>query len=221
MLEIKNIKISFVKKQVLKGLSGNWETGKIHGVVGHNGAGKTTLFNILTGIEKADDGEILWNGSPLKPDDIGYLETNNFFYSRITPNDYLSLFPASNEQFDLAAFQAFFQLPLYELIEYYSTGMKKKLALLDILLLDEPFNGLDLETNKVLEVTLDLLKQKQKTIIMSSHVLAPLLEVCDYIHYLAAGVIEKTYTRDQFSEIEKLLFEDLKIKARKGLGEAI
>ena len=88
-------------------------------------------------------------------------------------------------------------------------------------MLDEPFNGLDLETNKVLEVTLDLLKQKQKTIIMSSHVLAPLLEVCDYIHYLAAGVIEKTYTRDQFSEIEKLLFEDLKIKARKGLGEAI
>ena len=87
MLEIKNIKISFVKKQVLKGLSGNWETGKIHGVVGHNGAGKTTLFNILTGIEKADDGEILWNGSPLKPDDIGYLETNNFFYSRITRSE--------------------------------------------------------------------------------------------------------------------------------------
>lgn len=228
MLTIKNLSLSFGKHNVLDNLSLSWASGKIHGIVGQNGAGKSSFFNLLAGIEKATAGTILWEGQTWNPRLLGYLETHNFFYSRITGAEYLKMFPTSNLNFDLDAFQSFFQLPLNDLVEHYSTGMKKKLALLAILkqekslyILDEPFNGLDLETNKVLEVTLDILKQKGKTILISSHILAPLLEVCDEIHYLSGGKMEKSYGKEAFSEIDKLLFGDLKEKAREGLSDAV
>jgi len=228
MLEIKNLSLSFGKQNVLDNLSLSWSAGKIHGIVGQNGAGKSSFFNLLAGIEKPTTGTIFWAGQAWNPRLLGYLETHNYFYSRITGTEYLKMFPASNLNFDLNAFQAFFQLPLNDLVEHYSTGMKKKLALLAILkqekslyILDEPFNGLDLETNKVLEVTLDILKQKGKTILISSHILAPLLEVCDEIHYLSGGKMEKSYGKENFSEIDKLLFGDLKEKAREGLFDAV
>jgi ABC-2 type transport system ATP-binding protein len=228
MLKISELSITFGKFPVLNGLSANWEAGKIHGIVGHNGAGKSTFFNVLAGIEKPTGGSVEWDGKPWNSKLLGFLETHNFFYSRITGTEYLRMFPKSNGNFDLDAFQQFFQLPLDDLVEYYSTGMKKKLALLAILkqdksvfILDEPFNGLDLETNKVLEVTLDILKQKGKTVLISSHILAPLLEICDEIHYLSHGKFEKTYGRDQFSNLDSLLFDDLKEKAVNALGDAV
>jgi ABC-2 type transport system ATP-binding protein len=228
MIELKNINIAFGKHQVLKELSLEMESNLIHGIVGQNGSGKTTLFNALAGYESIDEGDILYQNQKLKSTQIGYLETHNFFYSRITAQDYLNLFPQSNPNFNLEGFQAFFKLPLNELVEHYSTGMKKKLALLailkqqkDIFLLDEPFNGLDLETNKVLEVTLSLLKEKGKTVILSSHVLAPLLEVADYVHHLVDGQIQKSYARSEFDQIDRILFEQLKAEAKEHLGDAI
>lgn len=228
MIALKNIYIAFGKYQVLNNLSLQMEGGLIHGVVGQNGSGKTTLFNALAGNESIDQGEALYDGQQLKSSQIGYLETQNFFYSKITAQDYLNLFPQTNSSFKLEGFQAFFKLPLKELVTHYSTGMKKKLALLailkqqkDIFLLDEPFNGLDLETNKVLEVTLSLLKERGKTIILSSHVLAPLLEVADYVHHLVDGQIQKSYARSEFDQIDRILFEQLKAEAKKHLGGAI
>lgn len=228
MLLINKLEHRYGKKSVLKDMMAQWESSSIHGVVGQNGAGKTTFFNILSGIEKPTGGNILWNGQTLKYEDVGYLETHNHFYKGITGEDYLKLFPQSNTNFDIDIFQSFFKLPLNELIEYYSTGMKKKLALLailkqnkDIFLLDEPFNGLDLESNKIMEVILDLLKAKRKTVIISSHVLGPLIKICDYIHYLSEGIIKSTFTADNFGEIEKLLFKDLKDQAQNELKDAI
>ena len=80
---------------------------------------------------------------------------------------HLEIFPATNLQFDLEKLNRLLQIPLHQLIENYSTGMKKKLALLAVLkqdkpiyIFDEPFNGLDLESNNVLELILDNLKEK-------------------------------------------------------------
>jgi ABC-2 type transport system ATP-binding protein len=228
VLKISELSISYGKGPVLDRLDATFANGSIHGIVGHNGAGKSSFFNLLAGVQKKTSGTVFWNDSEWTSALAAYLETHNYFYSRISGREYLMMFPGTNANFNLSAFQEFFQLPLDELVEYYSTGMKKKLALLALLkqdkavyILDEPFNGLDLESNKVLEVTLDILKKKGKCILISSHILSPLLEICDEIHWLSDGKIARSFGREHFSEIDSLLFDDLKDRAREGLGNAI
>src|SRR6218665_3949262 len=188
MIKISNLLFQYDKRPVIHIGEASFETSRVHGIVGLNGAGKTTFFNLLAHYLKADEGQIIYNNKPLSRQDIAYLETSNFFYSNITGAEYLKIFPVTNKSFQLEKLNELFQLPLQEIAESYSTGMKKKLALLAILqqdkpiyILDEPFNGLDMETNRVLEMMLENLKQKGKTVFISSHILAPLLTGCDDI----------------------------------------
>lgn len=219
MLKLDEVIVSFDKHKVLNKLCLSLSEGKVHGLAGLNGSGKTTLLNCLYGFLKPDSGSILWNGKPLTRHEIVYLETNNYFYSNITGREYLSVFPENNANFDLKFWQDLLQLPLDELIDNYSTGMKKKLALLAILKLDrplmifdEPFNGLDLETGKILVELIQKLKEKGKTIIITSHILDTLLNSCDEIHWLRNGRIEKTFFKPEFQQIDHTIFEDLKLK---------
>ncbi len=71
-----------------------------------------------------------------------------------------------------------------------------------ILILDEPFNGLDLETNSVLKQIILLLKAKNKTILITSHILETLTSICDEIHYLKAGAIQRTFTPETYTDLE-------------------
>jgi ABC-2 type transport system ATP-binding protein len=214
MIEISQLRVSFTQKQVLKGITAQFETGQVHGIIGLNGAGKTTFFNSLARYLKPDGGEIALNGKPLQLKDIAFLETGNYFYPGLTGNDYLRIFETTNSSFSLEGMQQLMQLPLDELISQYSTGMKKKLAMLAILkqdkpiyLFDEPFNGLDMETNKVVELIISNLRSKGKTIFISSHILAPLLQTCNNIHLLSEGSFASTYTPDAFNLIEQDLFK--------------
>lgn len=106
--------------------------------------------------------------------------------------------------------------------------MKKKLALLGTLkqdrpvfILDEPFNGLDLETNKILEIIITTLKQKNKTIFVSSHIIEPLLAICDKIYLLQNGLFIKTYEKKDFNNIDEELFGKLKSEAKEIISTAI
>jgi ABC-2 type transport system ATP-binding protein len=106
--------------------------------------------------------------------------------------------------------------------------MKKKLALLCLLrqdkpvyLLDEPFNSLDMESNKILEQIIHILKEKGKTIFVSSHIIDPLLKMCDEIHFLTNGNFARTYARTEFGSIEEDLFSKLKEDAKRKLSESI
>ena len=106
--------------------------------------------------------------------------------------------------------------------------MKKKLALLAILkqekpifLLDEPFNGLDLETNKIVELIVTTLKEKGKTVFLSSHIIDPLLTVCDEIHFLEKGKFTKTFDKPNFYKLEEELFHKLKTEARSIISASI
>ncbi len=228
MINVQNLAVSFYDHEVLKNITIDFENGLVHGIVGLNGAGKTTFFNVLAKMLKPGSGELKLNGKALTIKDTVYLETGNFFFSRITGNEYLKIFRQTNAEFNLAALQAYFKLPLDELIENYSTGMKKKLALLAVLkqdkqlfILDEPFNGLDLETNKILEIIILSLKQKQKTVFVSSHIIDPLLTTCDKIHLLENGCFIKTYLKTDFSKIEEDLFGKLKSEATQVISKAI
>ena len=152
----------------------------------------------------------------------------NFFYSNITGEEYLSIFPASNQDFHAERMNELMHLPLREVIETYSTGMKKKLALLATLkqdaliyLFDEPFNGLDLETNEVLRLIIRRLRVKNKTIFISSHILSPLTDLCDKIHLLQSGVFTKVYDKASFDTIEADLFTGFDVKVSRILDSSL
>ena len=215
MIEIKDISVSFDEKKVLSNINLSLQKGLIHGLVGLNGAGKTTLLNVLYGFIKPKNGEIIFENRRLKRNQVAFLEATNFFYSNITGKEYLQIFPHQNKSFDLNSWQDLFHLPLDELVENYSTGMKKKLALLGILqldkpilILDEPFNGLDLETSKILEILVRELKNKGKTIIITSHILETLTNSCNFIHFLVNGQIQRTYPSIEFTQLNDHLFKD-------------
>jgi ABC-2 type transport system ATP-binding protein len=228
MINVQNLSVSFDGHEVLNNISIDFEEGLVHGIVGLNGAGKTTFFNVLAKMIKPDSGDVMQNGTALTIKDSAYLETSNYFFSRITGGEYLKIFKQTNAEFNLAALQEYFKLPLDELIENYSTGMKKKLALLAVLkqdksifILDEPFNALDLEINKILEIIILSLKQKQKTVFVSSHIIDPLLTTCDKIHLLENGCFIKTYLKANFQYIEEDLFGKLKAEATEAISKAI
>ena len=228
MIKIQNLSFSFSDHKVLNDISIDFPENQVYGIVGLNGAGKTTFFNVLSTNLKTKTGQITFNGNKITHKDIAYLETVNYFYSRITGNEYLKIFAQTNPDFNLKSLQEFLKLPLDDLIETYSTGMKKKLALLGVLkqdkqifLLDEPFNGLDLETNKIVELIIVALKEKGKTVFVSSHIIDPLLTVCHQILHLENGNFIKTYEKDNFHSIEDELFKTLKSEAKNIISRSI
>jgi ABC-2 type transport system ATP-binding protein len=213
MLNITALNVSYGSHRVLKGISMEVESKTIHGLVGLNGSGKTTLLNTLYGIKKADSGNIKIASSSMGNLHIGYLETQNYFYPRITGMEYLRLISCRNEGFEIDRWNELFELPLSQLIDEYSTGMKKKLAMFGvislnkpILMLDEPFNGIDLETVYKLKSLLLKLRDQGVTILITSHILESLTNLCDCISYLNRGIIDFTLGREEFDSLENQIF---------------
>ncbi len=228
MITLDKISFSYGTKQILKDISISFEEAEVHGVIGLNGAGKTTFFNLLCGYEKVTEGKITYNNQPTIKDKIGFLETENYFYPKLTARDFINVFTQTNTSFNQDKLVEIFNLPLDELIQNYSTGMKKKLMLLSyikqdkqVYVLDEPFNGLDLEANKTLEIIIDLLKQKGKTIFISSHIIDPLLNICDKIYYLSNKKFTKTYQKNEFNLLEEEVFGKLKSKLKTDIDLAL
>jgi len=215
MITIKNLNISYRKNEpVIDNLNLLIQDGMIHGIVGLNGAGKTTLLNSMFGLKKVDSGEILNDGNKINKKSLAYLVTENFFYANITGREYLNLF--SNKEFDLEKWNLLFDLPLDHIIDGYSTGMKKKLALLGILkqdkpllILDEPFNGIDIETCRIIRMILLRLKENGKTIIVTSHIIETLTNLCDFIHYLEKGKIKYSKDKEGFADFEREIFDKI------------
>lgn len=216
MISINNLNISFDKQQVINVEKYYFNTGKTLGIIGLNGAGKTTFFNAICKFLTRDVQTVLLNNKPFERCDAAYLETTNYFYNNITAEEYLSLFPSDNLLFNQKNLIELLQLKSNELIDTFSTGMKKKLALIAIIcqdkpvyIFDEPFNGLDLESNKILEMLIQKLAENGKTIFLSSHILSPLTSLCSEIHLLQNGRFEKQFHPEQFNEIENVLFSNL------------
>ena len=217
MITIDNIVVGYGKQIVLKGLSLKLEDGLLHGLVGLNGSGKSTLLNCICSLKKPDSGSITLDDVPISRKIISYLETEPYFYHGITGREYLSLFTSeSNTEFNEDEWQELLNIPLNQLIDGYSTGMKKKLAILgilktnkQILLFDEPFNGLDIESSRIFSSILKRLVSLNKTIIITSHILESLTAICDRIHYLKGGVIHRTFDVMNAETIDKEIFHEL------------
>ena len=208
MIEISKLSKSFGKKEVLKNISISLEKGKVYGIVGENGAGKTTLFNCISGLEK-HNGDVQSTFGNLK-DVTGFLQTEPFFFANMTGNEYLRLFcNARNIAFAEIEKSNIFNLPLQDYVGTYSTGMKKKLALSAVviqknafLILDEPFNGVDIHSNFIITELIKKLRDAGKTILISSHIFSTLSDVCDQIFVLKEGEIVNTVEKSAFGALD-------------------
>lgn len=217
MLEIKLDNFSYGSESILQNIYLVLKPAKTYGIVGLNGQGKTTMFKLIANMLKCES-----YSCNLKKEEISYVDTDLFLYPNLTGAEFLSVFPHENLNYDQLSLAELFGLPLDEFTQNYSTGMKKKLVLLSqfklnksIFLLDEPFNGLDLETNKLLEIIFKKLNEAGKTVIVSSHILDPLLKTCEEIFLLREKTIYKSYKSNSFNQIEQELFGDLITKAEK------
>ena len=156
MIKVNNLSKYYGTKQVLKNINISFEKGTVYGIVGENGSGKTTLFRCIAELEKYS-GKITSDFKQLK-NHLGLLFTEPFFFARITGKEYIQLLlNARNIKMSNIETKNIFDLPLDQYASTYSTGMKKKLALTAILLqendyfiLDEPFNGVDIQSNIII-----------------------------------------------------------------------
>jgi len=212
MLKIENISVIYRKKQALDSLTLELQTGQAHGIVGLNGAGKTSLFNVVSGSLKPASGQVLLNKTPLPIQKIAYLEADNHFFPMLTAQEYLNVFKQTNPNYKEQALLELFRLPPNQLIEEYSTGMKKRLAMLSILkqekelyIFDEPFNGIDLDGVLLFEQIIAELKHRRKTLLVSSHIMAPLEKIADTISYLSRGSICETFYPADFEKLHQIL----------------
>lgn len=208
MIVLKNLSKNYGANEVLKNIHIQFEKGKVYGIVGENGAGKTTLFRCMAGLENYE-GEIVANPSPIK-NHLGLLLTEPYLFQRITGKEYIRfLCNARNSGIENIEDRNVFDLPLDKYAATYSTGMKKKLALTAILLqgndyfiLDEPFNGVDIQSNIIITEIIHQLKTLNKTVIISSHIFSTLRDTCDEIHLLQQGCLIKSVQRNDFNELE-------------------
>lgn len=209
MIAIEQLSKSYGRKRVLENINLVFGKGGVYGIVGENGAGKTTLFKCVAGLEH-HEGSVSSDYDNLK-NHLGFLPTIPYFFSKITGREYLQLLcnarGIKEAQFDD---KNIFDLPLNQYANTYSTGMKKKLALTAILLqqndcfiFDEPFNGVDIQSNMLITEIIRRLKSLNKTVVIASHIFSTLSESCDVIHHLKEGRLVKEVAKKDFRALEK------------------
>ena len=223
ILELKNIEKSFGEKKVLTGVSFKAEGGKAFGLLGRNGAGKTTSIRILMDVFPANSGEVLIDGQPIDYNKIGigYLPEERGLYPKKIIIDQLTYFAELKGMGRKAAVQSIdYWLGRLGMTEYrnkkletLSKGNQQKIQLItalahdpDIIILDEPFSGLDPVNAMLLK---DVVKEqiaKGKIVLFSSHQMSYIEEFCDSIAILNNGVvalhgdlhdIKRDYPRDR------------------------
>lgn len=234
ILEFKNITKSFGEKEVLKGISFTTESGAAFGLLGRNGAGKTTSIRILMNVFPADSGEILIDGKPMERNNIGigYLPEERGLYPKKKIIDQLVYFAELNGMNRKDAVKSIdYWLERLEMSEYrnkrldtLSKGNQQKIQLVtalahdpQIIILDEPFSGLDPVNAMLLKSVVKDEIEKGKIVLFSSHQMNYIEEFCDRIAIMNGGKIvlhgnlaeiKRNYPRDRMvvrsQECEKI-----------------
>jgi len=199
LLQIQNITKQFSNHLALDDVSFKIDKGKIFGLLGPNGAGKTTLIRILTRITMPDKGEILFNGKSLTEKDlenIGYLPEERGLYKKMEVGEqamYLAQLKGLSHQEALKRLKYWFckfeiQGWWKRKVEELSKGMQQKVQFIttiihdpELLILDEPFSGFDPINANLLKEEILFQKEKGTTIILSTHNMASVEEICDDI----------------------------------------
>ncbi|MCM1271133.1 MAG: ATP-binding cassette domain-containing protein [Ruminococcus flavefaciens] len=208
IIEITNLSLTIKKTEILKKINISFEKGKIHGLIGRNGSGKTMLMKCICGFIKPTDGEIIVNEKRIGkdcdfPDSVGIIiETPGFipYYSGYKNLKLLADLnkKISKEQIKSAMNQVGLDPDLKRHVKKYSLGMRQRLGLAqaimenpDILILDEPMNGLDKDGVADMREYLLNLKTQGKTILIASHSTEDIEILCDTVCEMDKGVLTK------------------------------
>lgn len=221
MLEIKNLTKTFDGFKALDDLTMIVPKGAVYGLVGPNGAGKSTVIRHMTGVYRPDSGEITMEGVPVYENPeikerIGYIPDDIFFFPSATMEDMRKYYKGIYPKFDDALFEKLFevfQLPRKGQLRRFSKGMQKQAAFHlsictrpDMLILDEPVDGLDpVMRRQVWSLILSDVAQRGTTVLISSHNLRELEDICDHVGIMDHGkmLLEKSLA-DMQGNIVKL-----------------
>ena len=217
MISIQHICKSFGSQQVLKDVSLEIPAGQIVGLLGPNGAGKSTLMKILIGLWKADSGEVQ---APVR---IGYLPENNPLYDEMYVAEYLEFMagmttPSLRGRDGVGLVATLIDLvgltpERHKHIRELSKGYRQRVGLAqalignpELLILDEPTTGLD--PNQLVEIR-SLIRDlgKERTVILSTHIMQEVREMCDRVIILDHGEIKADLPIDQITDLETFFHE--------------
>ncbi|MDE5413430.1 ABC transporter ATP-binding protein [Alkalihalobacterium chitinilyticum] len=221
MIEVKNLRKEFEGTEAVKNLNLRISKGSIYGLLGSNGAGKTTLMKMIAGIYKQDSGDVLINGEPIfenvnRKQSVIFLADSLFFFPNTTIKQaadfYKSMYVNWNEE-RFQRLQEVFPIDVHKKIHRLSKGMQRQVAfwlvlstMPEVLILDEPLDGLDaVMRNKVKNLLIQDVADREMTIMISSHNLREVEDLCDQIGILHHGelMIEKDLD-DLKSDIHKI-----------------
>ena len=220
MLEMKNVTKTFGSFTALNDLSLSVPQGAVYGMVGPNGAGKSTAIRHLTGILRPDKGEVTMEGLPVYENpnvkrNIGYIPDDVFFFPGANMEEMRRFYRGMYPKFDDALYtrlQEAFQLPGKTPIRRFSKGMQKQAAFHltlccrpEVLILDEPVDGLDpVMRRQVMSLILSDVAEHGTTVLISSHNLRELEDVCDHVGIMDKGhmLLERSLADMQGSTVK-------------------
>ena len=244
MIEVKNVSKSFDGLKALDGLNITVPTGAVYGLVGPNGAGKSTIIRHLAGIYRQDAGEVLIDGAPVYEnpavkDRLAYIPDDIFYYTQATIRDMMKFYRDIYPRFDTACFEKLgeaFRLDTRRPFRRLSKGQQKQAAFWlalslrpDVVVLDEPVDGLDpVMRRQVWSLLLGDVAERGTTVLVSSHNLRELEDVCDHVGIMNHGrmLLERSLSELQDNMVkiqlafdgEPRLPEDLQILHRSETG---
>lgn len=209
-ISVMNLKMNFGEEQVLKGLSREFEAGKIHGIVGNNGSGKTVLMKCICGFLSPTEGRVVVDGKTIGkdvdfPENIGIIIETPGFLPGLTGIKNLKVLASlkrkiGDEEIRNVIRKVGLDPDLKKPVSKYSLGMRQRLGIAQaimedpsILILDEPFNGLDKNGVMQMRKLIKELREEGKTIILASHNQADIDELCDTVCEMDAGVMTMVY----------------------------
>ncbi|MGW7808438.1 ABC transporter ATP-binding protein [Staphylococcus xylosus] len=208
LLSMENINKKIKRKHVLKDITFSLEKGQIIGLVGGNGAGKTTLMKVILGLSNYQSGKFKKHISTAK-NDIGALIEAPGLYPFLTGYDNMKLIDEDpdNKNIKLIIKELKMEKFIHTKVKTYSLGMKQKLGIAlaflnhpQLVILDEPMNGLDPKAVKNVREAIISLREQGVTFLISSHILSELVKVTDSILIIDDGEIIKETTMDELNQ---------------------
>jgi len=212
-IEVNDLTKTFYKENapILKNLSLQVKKGEVFGLIGRNGAGKSTTIKCICGILPFDSGKIIINGYDIEKEplqakiSLGYVPDNHYLYEEMTGSEYLefisAVFQVKNHRCVIEKQVKAFEIDknINDFISSYSHGMKQKISIIasllhepDVLILDEPFTGLDVSASYQLRLVIKEYKEKGKTVFLTSHNIDLVEKLCDRVAIIKDGVILET-----------------------------